>query len=104
MDKQIRAFEEKIATIKVEGKHTPGPWRAEGQVRYPERIASYIIGAPEGHGPIAEVYQYPNARLIAAAPELLEAAEAMCQDGKSPADIDRAYAMLRSAIAKAKGE
>ena len=54
-------------------KHTPGPWYASG---------SYIEKTPSGHRfTIAEVFRHnvgqckANARLIAAAPDLLAACE-----------------------------
>lgn len=53
-------------------EHTPGPWQAEGQkVIKPGgmvHIASTYEGSPEA-----------NARLIAAAPELLEALEGLAR-------------------------
>lgn len=94
------------------GNHTPGPWSVES-------VAEVICGnLPSPHMVIgddceivADVHREANARLIAAAPDLLEALEyAVSMYGKPggpwsiPADpggwLDRA----RTAIAKARGE
>jgi len=96
---------------KAMSNHTPGPW-----VIYPATNGSEICavdmepGLPIRAG-IARVNQYTygewigNARLIAAAPELLEALEMMLEMsemggfGKAAAED-----VARVAIAKAKGE
>jgi hypothetical protein len=74
-------------------KHTPGPWIVTGNFidcdTPPCRIA-VALASPEMEA---------NARLIAAAPELLEALKACepwCND-------NRAVVMAREAIAKAEG-
>jgi hypothetical protein len=61
-------------------EHTPGPWRAD-DVRYQRDFRTFVNVGEEPFGFIAAVSadpQHPetinaNARLIAAAPELLEA-------------------------------
>lgn len=88
----------------ADAKHTPGPWTAlnrgykshvtDGDMNW----SAEIIGP--GHA--------ANARLIAAAPELLEAGEAALPwisglANKNPSVAPFATA-LRAAIAKAKGE
>ena len=50
-------------------KHTPGPWSA---LRYAGEISG-----PDGEMIAPRVFGSANARLIAAAPELLEALEAV---------------------------
>lgn len=86
-----------------ERKHTPGPWRISGHSEdSPEKLS-----VEDGYGYfIAEVdfglAQKANARLIAAAPELLEFAEEwLCMQGS---DENYMTAKARAAIAKAKGE
>lgn len=99
-------------------KHTPGPWH----------IPSHLSGA-DGIGPKdgyeiitccccgsiggdSKEQEIANARLIVAAPELLEALENLVlqiQDHnygiKSPAQYEtNAFVAARAAIAKAKGE
>ena len=106
-------------------KHTPGPWIARNLSK---GIWTVEAGSPHVHGKIQEVCRIAgpwnpenyrrNARLIASAPELLEALEALLVDAVEiqslrqsiyqrngtpftpSAKIDQA----RSAIAKAKGE
>lgn len=99
--------------------HTPGPWslsasfdRVERRVKHGDNpplvwgIASGINSAHPDYMPRAE--QIANARLIAAAPTLLEALEAVLPDlehyvathGPGP---DKRLAIARAAIAKAKG-
>lgn len=110
-------------------KHTPGPWAAKRV-----GLQQWWINAPFGDPTIgynfwdglAEVYgsdDWPesgrkvaeaNARLIAAAPELLQACEAMIEwdDREEDHAVDfaarmalceRAFDLARAAIAKAKG-
>ena len=88
-------------------KHTPGPWIVDA-LRY-----GYDISAPEARCLITTssdpkmvwgaIGREADARLIAAAPELLEALESLLaqveQYGHKP-ECDAA----RAAIAKAKGE
>ena len=79
-------------------QHTPGPWTiAMG----PHRI--------EVHTTPARAYAFSrsdeaNARLIAAAPDLLAALEELCEDKylADPINADRMRS-ARAAIAKAKG-
>ncbi len=98
----------------MEGKHTPGPWY------YQEESDAYthIVRGPGGYfihqGPqFTSGESKANARLIAAAPDLLEAVEAVvenscgrCEDGicnytQNPCEP---IAKARAAIAKAKGK
>lgn len=98
-------------------EHTPGPWR----VGYANGAnASDIRSATDDEG-IAQVYGMPlhrnldevapdrfanglaNARLIAAAPEMLEALEMVMQHGRIDDSEDRLNTVA-SAIAKARGE
>ena len=86
-------------------KHTPGPWHLSASKACIWHQDHGRICTPPNH---AQVWNWePNARLIAAAPELLAALEALL-------DMDVAYqrgprvqdavAVARTAIAKAKGE
>jgi hypothetical protein len=79
----------------TQAKHTPGPWLQMGS----------SVGVT--HGEIASVWEidgrsFSNARLIAAAPDLLEALDLLLND------VGRGNSMLgaikaRAAIAKATG-
>lgn len=76
-------------------KYTPGPW-----IRDPDdklRVTTQELLNAGDH--IATVETYADSRLIAAAPELLEALEELLY-----ARTDKAEAMANAAIAKAKGE
>lgn len=92
-------------------KHTPGPWVA-GEISWESGWIEINATAPR---PMPVAYALPagtedrnddvtiaNARLIAAAPELLDACEA-CLARDDIAD-DELGVMLRAAIAKARGE
>ena len=86
----------------MDAKHTPGPWRYQRENGSPTTGQHMIAGANPGY--LAEVRDCgsgdvcANARLIAAAPELLEALLAVVRVA------DRAtveFDMARAAIAKA---
>jgi len=93
----------------MEAKHTPGPWA----VRY-----DYVVQAPSFDDgrlvPVAQPYGvnsdgtdlFANARLIAAAPELLEALQTLVADFADYPASERpchAFDLARAAIAKALG-
>lgn len=103
-------------------KHTPGPWEANGyhirqRVTGTRSIAEVAYTGPHHTPP----HEYPkscrlvdeaNARLIAAAPDLLEALKKCAavigapQEGHWATDdeVNDAYDSAVAAIAKAKGE
>lgn len=77
----------------MDGKHSPGPWRVlTGGLVWTDQPGVFGMKATRNHGdighPICEVTQHrttlgsffdhDDARLIAAAPELLEALRALC--------------------------
>ena len=86
-------------------KHTPGPWRVERQNGSSTTSEWIIAGAKPGY--LAEVGDCgsgcakANARLIAAAPELLEALEMAMRRGRID-DSEEAMNQVAAAIAKAK--
>lgn len=96
-------------------KHTKVTWFINGNQRYTKYIESRIgggmiqevaaCGPTEGHGE-----QEANARLIAAAPDLLEALEAFVNyNAEANGDVsimsnDSLWIKAESAIAKARGE
>jgi co-chaperonin GroES (HSP10) len=99
-------------------KHTAGLWEVShaGSYRDDEVQASFVIDEyfvrqPESDTAIASDILNPdtgepseaNARLIAAAPEMLDALERVLQLQISESD-DEIFAEVRAAIAKAKGE
>lgn len=91
--------------MKPKSSHTPGPWKIDGGTNKNDDLFIWQdTDKLGGHG-IAKIYGEwgdmtgPNARLIAAAPELLLSAKAAllrCSDVA-------AKIMLEKAIAKAEG-
>jgi hypothetical protein len=92
--------------------HTPGPWRIDGKTRF----GDYTIAAGESVRTcefIAKTQSEANARLIAAAPELLSALKGAASAISRalpflPADTEAHFsgewlAEIREAIAKAEG-
>lgn len=96
--------------------HTPGPWLCYAQTRG-FAVESFdsnghnpgicdVNGADERKAEGREI-NYANARLIAAAPELLAALERVLECHRLKISLDTNAAALeqaRAAIAKAKGE
>jgi hypothetical protein len=90
-------------------KHTPGPWKwwttHEGAHRINPHKGGLVIASCDTRNPFSEE-QEANARLIAAAPDLLEACKAV--KATCPADPDinpewqAAWDLLLAAIAKAE--
>jgi hypothetical protein len=106
----------------IESKHTPGPWKAqlrEGYVRHHAKGQWEVVSAYETEWWIADAAPHTgcdeaNARLIAAAPELLAALETVLswaepvagdnRDKEAAANEEASIALARAAIAKAEGE
>lgn len=93
--------------------HTPGPWTPHGaSVAKEGRNSEYTLATVTAH--IPEEEGYATARLIAAAPDLLEALRALFQhcamvhkhwgDNNNVQEADKAIAQAHAAIAKAAGE
>ena len=88
-------------------KHTPAPWHTEKQINNNITIHNETCGVVAIIPP--QLYHYiANARLIAAAPELLEIIEAMvdCMDKGIACHFQTGCAMhlkMKEAINKAKG-
>lgn len=95
-------------------QHTPGPWRVEEQ---PYKSSAFYIrgtkpnGKPMtwGLGAVAHIPRSTvlpseaNARLIAAAPELLEALQNCLEQIAGGPDGSRVYFAAKKVIAKATG-
>ena len=82
----------------TQATHTPGPWRVEdGQTIW---SGEELVGAAGRIGMPMEA----NARLIAAAPEMLAALEWAVETADTEQYDADWYAAARAAIAKAKGE
>lgn len=85
-------------------KHTPGPWVIDGFRDEHDLMTAdrRMIAKINGLRP-AMLEDEDNARLIAAAPELLEALEAVLK-AVGPYDSGLPVEQIKAAIAKAKGE
>jgi hypothetical protein len=94
--------------------HTPGPWDFWSGYNAVDKMEAEIT-ADDGDIVIARYNHLigegeANARLIAAAPELLEALEQVCLiwdhhcDAHGDGTPSEAHARVRAAIAKAKGQ
>ena len=96
----------------MNAKHTPGPWDwdAQGQNGHNGLFNIYIldstkrkIGTLYGRGDEREA----NGRLIAAAPEMLEALELLVEEAREDsqnASLMDAFQKARAAIARATGD
>lgn len=89
--------------------HTPGPWKfvmndgfMNADIYGKNRNHTAVVWS--GNNPSYEIVQ-ANARLIAAAPDLLAALQAIVKitDGSQPKDYPGALMVARVAIAKATG-
>lgn len=106
MKNQTRVSNKSIA------KHTPGPWRSENQfsckILNENGVCVAVPHGPEGRWVDVKEEHEANARLIAAAPELLNALKAMihyhgeCDFQCKEVQICK-HEMARQAIAKAEG-
>jgi hypothetical protein len=90
-------------------KHTPGPWFSPDRVhgtRYVEaRIGGGMLQEVAACGPTEDpTQQAANARLISAAPELLDALKAFVHDIVPNSNDDPLWVNARAAILKATGE
>jgi len=90
-------------------KHTPGPW----SFAMPREDGNYVkiylhgLGRPDkikGEDSLAGYCGEANGRLIAAAPDLLEALDDLLAQVEKDAPEWLSLNQARSAIAKAKGE
>ena len=102
----------------MESKHTPGPWRAteiQGDHFIHAHPYEYDIFVAEIPSPVRDLKAdrdtgtgAANARLIAAAPELLSALEEIAEGnffpGETLSPMEQVQAIARAAIAKSKGE
>ena len=82
-----------------ETKHTPGPWC------YIVNIKGKFGIYPEGEKLFLTLTDHEaNARLIAAAPELLEVCKQVCGRSDVSCGLPRVISNAQAAIAKAEGE
>lgn len=85
-----------------QNKHTPGPWEhvGDGDVMAPFDATDkwYVAIAYDG---LPDGQHEANARLIAAAPDLLESLEAVIKVADRDTDV---FNRAKAAIAKARGD
>ena len=101
-----------MSTASTKAQHTEGPWSVGEHAPRGDEGRTIVINGPKG-GNIADIFfddevDEANARLIAAAPELLEACKAanlvlLQQNHPSGTDLE-AMDVLQAAIAKAVGQ
>ena len=90
-------------------KHTPGPWKvfADGAIDVGSGFMPFggcgCCGSPWINGKTPDE-RNANARLIAAAPDLLDALRGMLNIGETKAEYDAAMQRAVDAIAKATGD
>jgi len=82
-------------------EHTPGPWEIGAEYMVC-KLDQLIVGSNHIQAKNNRESEEADARLIAAAPDLLEAAEII--EDRDYMDNSGDMAKLRRAIAKAKGE
>ena len=92
----------------MSAKHTPGPWVVRESSCGSVGTASMLIAMAYGDDPDckADDRMAANARLIAAAPELLGALKAICdeQDANEGYATPATYDAARAVIAKAEAQ
>ena len=90
-------------------KHTPGPWFVDHESPFLVRAGDDIDGrhiahiGPANYTPRFDVDE-PNAKLIAAAPDLLEALSEIINDGGKFVMTNETNRKARAAIVRARGE
>ena len=100
----------------MSGAHTPEPWIIRTLENFGFNVVHYVGGDNHNISRVAKVGSEADARLVAAAPELLAVASAIdamwSGDDDDPANPDDALSAqgrevwhsLRAAIAKARGD
>jgi hypothetical protein len=82
-------------------KHTPGPWTAKANLDVVDSNGERVARLASTRGKYE--YEEINARLIAAAPELLDALQELVNGPECGGDHGAMYRNARAAIAKATG-
>ena len=91
--------------MNTNAKHTPGPWIAHGiTINHEQPGVEYPI-ATTTNSPIPTEEAYANARLIAAAPAMLEALRAVAAlaNGQGRANLMEVAGQAQQIIAQAEG-
>jgi hypothetical protein len=91
----------------MKSKYTPGPWSADecrsGFAVYAYKSGDVVVRTEDEEGRYGAIDNEANARLIAAAPELLEALQEIiiAADGEGWSQLDASFTKARAAISKA---
>lgn len=95
----------------TQNTHTPGPWRVKiDESGFVDIYRDHCdtAGSLNNYAVAESVQSDSDARLIAASPDLLTACESalalLSNPNAEPGDADAVTAILKTAIAKAKGE
>lgn len=84
-------------------KHTPGPWEIANGPRVYASGKSGPLLATISYLPKATGQEMANTRLVAAAPDLLQACQSLCGVFEGIDDVPRYVIKARAAIARATG-
>lgn len=91
-------------------KHTPGPWSykiaSDEDFKYPDQVEFEFVGPFTGSGQVdvdSLFGSVPDARLVAAAPEMLEALRSVHKCYFLHSEYPKICALVDAAIAKAEG-
>ena len=84
--------------------HTPGPWKVRDRTQLHGFSYPFHIGNPYLRNTVCDCLRHADARLIAAAPEMLEALEGALERLESYEIMGPERAAVERAIKKAKGE
>lgn len=88
-------------------QHTPGPWVLSAHSAYPPQYIGIYDKLGNWYAVAEARGSWANARLIAASPDLLTACESalalLSNPNAEPGDADAVTAILKTALAKAKG-
>jgi hypothetical protein len=90
----------------MNAKHTPAPWDYEDGLTITDKSGFHIALVNQYASSFGDETHKANARLIAAAPELLSACQRLLDayNGTSIPEVDLAIEYAEQIIAKAKGE
>ena len=82
---------------------TPGPWHVSADQPIVFDANKHVVADCYEHEHSLFAERYANARLVAAAPDLLAACTALVRDNDGPGEFGEALEFARAAIAKATG-
>ncbi len=84
-----------------EPKHTPGPWVVDREVNEGDDGLFFVVMADDGAVTVAAPPTEADARLIAAAPDMLRALRSLFLPGSGAAMHAECWELVRAAVTKA---